>query len=237
MKRVNGVVMADQIQWQKGTLNRTLYLLPTGHNSDEGFKFYTGKLKSLGANSLFECQRFSCGASNFWANDIFEIPRLYGQDKDQLYYVGQFNNAIYVVYSVRRGNGRVYTLVDEFTPEAVRATSNLFNKNDEFSVKLSDVNAMKTSLKPLVDRLREDQTAEGLLIIHSGLPSSVEGYDRLLQTMRIWQADVSAVFNRQGVSSKRYRIHLSVCKLCGEQRQQESILLDALVLSKSKKSK
>ena len=67
----------------------------------------------------FECDRFSCGESNFWANHIFKIARLYGLDKAQSYFVGSQIEAgktvYYLVYTVRRGNKREYALVDVFT--------------------------------------------------------------------------------------------------------------------------
>lgn len=119
MKKVNGVVLADSEQWLDGYLSRKLYLLPSGKSSFEAYEFFTRQFEEQGVEPLFVCDRFNCGDSNFWANNIFDIARLYGLNKEQAYYLGRKSengkDIYYLTYTVKRGNKREYALVDVFT--------------------------------------------------------------------------------------------------------------------------
>ena len=104
---------------------RTLYQLPQGQSSESGYDFFIDKFAGLGVKELFSCRSFSCGESNFWANDIFNIALLYGQNRQQLYFMGEKQGVYYSVYSVQRGNGRIYTLVDVFTSDKKGVSTSL----------------------------------------------------------------------------------------------------------------
>ncbi|WP_216636802.1 DUF4892 domain-containing protein [Endozoicomonas ascidiicola] len=211
MKRVNGVVTSDNARWQSGMLHRTLYQLPSGHGSEQGYDFFVTRLKELGVKPLFECQSFSCGASNFWANDIFKIPRLYGQDKAQSYFVGEQAGAVYFVYSVKRGNGRVYTLVDIFEPEGgIQASS-----DSGFAMILSNKVALEKRLSQFTSQLKNDEGSQALFIIRGELPDGISKYDQRISGMNEWAAELENTLNQQDLSKERYRIHTSLCKGCG----------------------
>ena len=121
MKKVNGVVKADEEVYLDGVLDRKLFLLPDEGSHFTAYAFYHDYFRAKGVKPVYECQRFHCGDSNFWANNVFAIPTLYGLDKEQGYFLGEAQvdgKLSYItVYTIRRGNKRSYALVDIFTTE------------------------------------------------------------------------------------------------------------------------
>lgn len=208
MKRVHGVVTSDAAQWLDGQLVRTVYLLPPGHTSSQGFEFYVNSLREQGVETLFECRSFSCGASNFWANDIFAIPTLYGQDKEQAYYIGKKQASYYTVYAVRRGNGRIYTLVDIFTPFDHWSERNAEQRVTGFVIPLTDpmVNA---DLMPFVTQMRDNPAMNALLMIRGQMPATLDEYDNRLMQMDKLRRMLLQLMNDQEISNARLRINIS----------------------------
>lgn len=124
IKKVDGVVRADEEQRLDGAWRRVIYQLPDGHGSDAGFRYFSDRLGKSGVKTLYRCEGRHCGPSNLWANDVFEEADLYGQDKDQFYLLGARTTAghteYYVLYTVRRGNKRVYAMLDQLIVQGVR---------------------------------------------------------------------------------------------------------------------
>src|SRR5690606_30975595 len=65
----------------------------------------------------------NCGSSNSWANDQFQIKQLYGLDQDQYYGIfelvdDQDQLNYFALYTVRRGNQRVYAHLELLQTEA-----------------------------------------------------------------------------------------------------------------------
>ncbi|MCW8885688.1 MAG: DUF4892 domain-containing protein [Motiliproteus sp.] len=115
MKKVNGVLSPEQFEFVGGQLTRITYRIPSGHRSDEVFKFFTDQLDEITHEVLFSCEGRSCGSSNAWANSQFGIAKLYGIDREQYYRVVRLEGpsaVTLVLYSVRRGNKRVYMHLD-----------------------------------------------------------------------------------------------------------------------------
>ena len=213
MKRVNGVVTSDGAQWLDGRLNRALYLLPSGHSSSQGYDFYVNKLHGLGVETLFQCRSFSCGASNFWANDIFNISTLYGQDKEQAFYIGNKKGRYYSVYSVRRGNGRIYTLVDIFEPHQYEAErANELKQSSGAVTFLIERSGLTRSpdLKSFVTAMSSDTAMNALLIIHSSVPDTLTELDTWQQKMEALKTVIKQHLNDQGINDSRLRFNVSV---------------------------
>lgn len=213
MKRVNGVVTSDGAQWLDGHLNRTLYLLPPGHSSSQGYDFYVNQLRDLGVETLFQCGSFSCGASNFWANDIFNISTLYGQDKEQIFYIGKNQGSYYSVYSVRRGNGRIYTLVDVFKPHEyeVERVNELKKSSSTIKLLIEKGGSSKSpDLKAFVTDMSSDPSMSALFIIHSVVPDTVVELDIWQQKMDELKTSISKHLNEQGIDDSRLRFNVSV---------------------------
>jgi|GEM_PF-5226148 len=205
MKRVHGTVTSDRAQWLDGHLMRTVYLLPSGHTSAQGFEFYVHLLREQGVETLFECRSFSCGASNFWANDIFAIPTLYGQDKEQGYYIGKKQDSYYAVYSIRRGNGRIYTLVDIFTPSDHEGNADPISG---LMIPLASP-VDDTDLAPFVAQMRDNPTMKALLMLHGQMPNTLAEFDARRTEMDKLQHSLLQYLQGQGISSKRLRVNIT----------------------------
>ncbi|OQX37786.1 MAG: hypothetical protein B0D91_06135 [Oceanospirillales bacterium LUC14_002_19_P2] len=124
IKKVNGVVRADEEQRLDGAWRRVIYLMPDGHGSDVGFRYFSDRLEKLSVKTLHSCEGRHCGPSNLWANKVFEEANLYGLDKDQFYLLGartvDSHTEYYVLYTVRRGNKRVYAMLDQLIVDGVQ---------------------------------------------------------------------------------------------------------------------
>lgn len=81
---------------------------------------------ALSHELLFECHGRECGSSNQWANRIFGISKLYGPQRYQHYLAANISTAdgplLIALYSIQRGNKRVYTQLDLLVPEQGVAT-------------------------------------------------------------------------------------------------------------------
>ncbi|USE39178.1 DUF4892 domain-containing protein [Endozoicomonas sp. SCSIO W0465] len=213
MKRVNGVVTSDNAKWFDGHLIRNLYLLPPGHSSTQGYEFYVKHLRDQGVDPLFECRSFSCGASNFWANDIFGISTLYGQDKEQAFYIGKKQHTFYTVYAVRRGNGRIYTLVDVFKPHGYGVESVIEQRSADRILRLaSDHSGIEKSsdLTAFVANMNSDSSMNALLIIHSTVPDTLSELDTWQVKMVALQGTIAQYLKEQGISESRLRFNISI---------------------------
>lgn len=108
LAKVNGVVRPEREQRLKGDMTRITYQMTTGHSSTEPFRFMRDQLLKKGAQVMFECQGRDCGSSNYWANSIFRSSQLYGVDQTQHYLAARLGRDYFVLYTVIRGNKRVY---------------------------------------------------------------------------------------------------------------------------------
>jgi hypothetical protein len=114
-----GLYVKRQNRWQpevekrlRGYLQRQTHEFSAGFDELEIFQFYRDQLPEA-VKILFECERRDCGESNNWANDHFRIKQLYGLNQHQFYGVYQIDAQKYLsLYTVRRGNRRIYTQID-----------------------------------------------------------------------------------------------------------------------------
>ncbi|OED48291.1 hypothetical protein ACH42_02475 [Endozoicomonas sp. (ex Bugula neritina AB1)] len=211
MKKVNGVVTSDGAQWMKGQLNRQLSLLSSGHSSESAYQFYVKAFKQLGVNELFSCQSYSCGASNYWANDVFDIARLYGLDRYQFYFIGEKKGEYFSVYTVKRGNGRTYALVDVFTPESNPLVENVTDTH----IKIEDLYVQvpidrSVKVKNLLGELQEQPSVSVVLQIQAVLPANMEQLDQQHVHLRQQVEQLQNHLVSNGIKAARIRINLAV---------------------------
>lgn len=109
LEKINGVLAAEDERRIAADLTRITYRIPDSHTPDEVLSFYQGQLRG---KVLFQCSGRACGSSNQWANQVFRYSRLYGVDKTQRYSVWQQDDKYVVLYTVQRGNKRVYLRLD-----------------------------------------------------------------------------------------------------------------------------
>jgi hypothetical protein len=116
-KKIAGNWRVDRQQRLSGKLARYTLELPEGHSANNGFDFYLDQLQNFNFRELFHCKSRDCGTSNSWANNHFKNQLLYGLDQFQQYGAYEVTtadeNPFYVaLYSVQRGNRRVYLQLD-----------------------------------------------------------------------------------------------------------------------------
>lgn len=115
-KKLGGTWSAEREQRVRGNVLRRTLELPSGYSAREGFAFYEKQLTAGRARELFACEERECGGSINWANNHFNVIQLYGLDQFQYYSVFEIvrDDTVYYasLYSVRRGNRRVYVQLD-----------------------------------------------------------------------------------------------------------------------------
>ncbi|MBQ0785567.1 MAG: DUF4892 domain-containing protein, partial [Amphritea sp.] len=73
-------------------------------------------LQAIDAEILFQCSSRQCGSSNQWANNYFKVAELYGIDRTQFFLSATTGNMQLALYTVKRGNRRVYIQLDLIAP-------------------------------------------------------------------------------------------------------------------------
>ena len=210
MKKVNGVVTSDDAGWLEGELSRKVYELPQGQSSEAGYDFFVGQFRALGIKELFSCRSFSCGESNFWANDIFNIALLYGQNRQQHYYIGEKLGTYYSVYSVKRGNGRIYTLVDVFRgqndPRSEDISLEQLTRRGFYDLFIPGPLAESDGIKRLEELLKQNPDINLLLQVQGIVPDNLADYDRQSTTLQSQGEKVLQKLIGDGVKSNRLRV-------------------------------
>jgi len=123
LEKVDGVVTAEKEERLKGQLTRISYRIPAGVTPTEAFEYMAGQLRTLGAQQRFNCEGRACGSSHQWANNVFRYSKLYGVERSQHYAAFLFNNTAVALYSVQRGNKRVFLhldLLEQARPDLVK---------------------------------------------------------------------------------------------------------------------
>ncbi len=123
LEKVNGVLSTEQEQRLPGLLTRISYRIPPGVTAQQAFAYVQAQLEAGNAQLKFQCQGRACGSSNEWANKIFGYAKLYGVERSQSYAAWQLNNTMVSLYSVQRGNKRVYLhldLLEQKAPDQVQ---------------------------------------------------------------------------------------------------------------------
>jgi len=125
-KKTNNRWHAEKEYRLAGQLSRQTVEFAKNYSAQEIFNLYLGQLKSATSSAIlqeaFYCEARSCGSSNVWANNHFNVRQLYGLDQYQHYgvYIWQQDASApqqYItLYSVRRGNGRVFAQLEVFIP-------------------------------------------------------------------------------------------------------------------------
>lgn len=112
LEKINGVLQPEKEKRVAGRITEISYRIPENHTADEAFEHFYSQIIAQGGEELFRCSGRDCGSSNQWANNIFRYFRLYGVDNSQSFASLQLNGDYISVYSVRRGNKRVYLRLD-----------------------------------------------------------------------------------------------------------------------------
>lgn len=234
MKKVNGVVTSDDASWLEGELTRKLYLLPQGQDSKTGYDFFVDQFKTMGVKELFRCQSFSCGESNFWANDIFNIALLYGQNRQQHYFIGEKLGAYYSVYSVRRGNGRIYALVDIFRSASDSQVADIsfeqLTRRGYTDLYITGNIAESGALDQLQYWLKQESGANLVLQVQGLVPDSLNAFDSQRATLEAAGQKILQKLINGGVDSKRVRMQTALSVSAASELPDNAIWLRVFLL-------
>ncbi len=137
MKKKSGVIAPEKSRRLSGQLRQITYRIPEGHSAAEAFDFMAAQLQQQNAEELFRCKSRQCGNSHQWANQVFGVSRLYGVDRTQSYLAAKLGGDYIAVYSVIRGNKRVYLQLDILS--------------DKSSEQVSDAASATETTKPVQD--------------------------------------------------------------------------------------
>ncbi|WP_426417532.1 DUF4892 domain-containing protein [Aestuariirhabdus sp. LZHN29] len=211
IKKINGVVRADSEYRVNGELTRVVYQIPEGHTNRRAFEHVERAIEVQGFTPLFRCEGRRCGSSNFWANEVFGIKQLYGPDNAQFYLVAEnasFPGEYLLSYAIRRGNGRVYSLVEHFaTDDALRARA-----QQEHYVEFSgwpveaDTLAESPAFRELVTLMHERSQPVILAVSTSGDASNQEDLDQLVSTSRDYAAEIARQLVGAGVDVSGFSV-------------------------------
>ncbi|PJE78383.1 hypothetical protein CI610_02688 [invertebrate metagenome] len=210
LKKVNNVIKADTESWENGLLLRTLYRLPEGHSSFSAFDFFIQQLNARKVKPVFQCVRFSCGESSYWANEVFNESQLFGLNKEQNYYIGESDEngqtIYYIVYTIKRGNHRVYALIDQFYVDKAEILASAKISHPEIQDHAFDT---LTELYRIV-KDKWDKAEHQQLIIYLGSKplDSFSEYDRMTETLNEYKKALDASLSSDYINERFYRIYV-----------------------------
>ena len=168
--KINRTIRLGNEMRLTGELSRVTWEYPKSHEPSEALESVREQLLSAGAELLFECEGRDCGASNIWANDLFQNPALYGRDDFQRYVALQLNGDFYAIYANRRGNQRVYLHIDQIKQGSdTTAWINLLSERGW--VKLPDLK--EPTINQLSQMLKSSQAAIRLVGHQAGLDQTL----------------------------------------------------------------
>ncbi|SDS12870.1 protein of unknown function [Halopseudomonas xinjiangensis] len=120
IRRINNQLRAEQEVRAVGDLLRMTWRIPEGHSASEAFLHAKQQLLDQPHTMLYFCEARECGSSSLWANQVFGFSRLYGPEENQAYVAIRLDSEpqrFVSLYSITRGNRKVYLHMDQFTPE------------------------------------------------------------------------------------------------------------------------
>ncbi|OMH38719.1 DUF4892 domain-containing protein [Motiliproteus sp. MSK22-1] len=217
MKKVNGVISPEKAEYIDGQLTRITYRIPSGHSSKAVFEYFQRQLESIPHDVLFSCEERNCGSSSEWANSQFGIAKLYGVDREQYYLAAKLNldeGVTVVLYSVRRGNRRVYLHLDVIRPAAavagdegvmaVDAVIRRLQQGDRVAVLDKDWKAseLKVLADALLSLLSERPLSDIWLIGHQEKRGP---FERLQNDARVYAENLKEMLVGLGVQEARLR--------------------------------
>lgn len=165
--KINRLIRTDRELRLNGRLSRMTWQLPVGHSPEDGFLHLRSRLQDADAEILFECGGRQCGASNIWANDIFDTARLYGVDESQFYLAARKGVNYLIVYSVRRGNGRVFLHLDWVVDEAAGSRGWAETLEQQGYAELPDwPDSPENAVRAVVALLEDRPNTHIILVLH-----------------------------------------------------------------------
>lgn len=122
VQRISGQVRLNDSILVEGRLRAPTYRMADQHSPVEAALNARKTLQQGGAQLLYWCEGRECGASNLWANTIFDNAKLYGPEERQIYLLLRLaepqQDSLVAIYGITRGNRRSYLHVEQLDANA-----------------------------------------------------------------------------------------------------------------------
>ncbi len=115
LKKINNVLSSEAQEQVRGTRKIEIHLVRDEARVSAVAEYYQQQLDSAGVNR-FRCIGRECGASNHWANAVFNERILYGSSEEQRYFASEIGAEFVVIYVTRRATGKIYVYTEILTP-------------------------------------------------------------------------------------------------------------------------
>ncbi len=115
-RRSGGEWRPEHSERLAGERRRATYRMPEGRSPETAQEHWLQAMRPYTVRVLYSCRGRACGSSHHWANGVFGIHELYGPDQNQYYDALELqrDGRTYAaaIYSIQRGNRRVYSQID-----------------------------------------------------------------------------------------------------------------------------
>ncbi|WP_437880583.1 DUF4892 domain-containing protein [Pseudomonas sp. LRF_L74] len=122
IQRISGQVRMDASVLVAGHLRALTYRLAEEHSPVDVAHAARKRLQEQGAQLLYWCEGRDCGASNLWANAVFDNATLYGPEERQVYLLLRLappnQDSLLALYGITRGNRRSYLHAEQLDAKA-----------------------------------------------------------------------------------------------------------------------
>lgn len=187
VKRQSGDVKPESEEFISGRKKIETFSIPAAFSTAVLVQFYRSQFAAKG-QVLFECDGRGCGPSNYWSNQVFERPRLYGPLEYQHYLLARLDGSAedYVtLYFSQRGTGSRYLHVESISGvnEKFAADNRLVSsmlrlqRRFVFDDKPATLNAVR-------DAINANPEFSLAVVAHSGAPSSESYEESVARTER-----------------------------------------------------
>ncbi len=211
-KRINNKLRAEQELRANISGIKETYQINDGHTTEQAFKHYLSQLKQLSAKIVYQCNSRDCGRSTSWAEGVYQDSKLYGKDASQFYFAAALQRNgeqwLVTVYTVERGNRRVYAHVEALKLNAPLENDGLqdlfveqpplfiFNYSFKSSVQL---NVDSAEIQKIIDQVNVSSSSSVYVVGHMS-----QGYktteEALKQSLNAAQ-QLSTVLQKRGVDA------------------------------------
>jgi hypothetical protein len=217
LEKINGVLQPEKEKRVAGRLTEISYRIPENRTPNEAFEHFYSQIIALGGKELFRCSGRDCGSSNQWANNIFGYFRLYGVDKSQSFASLELDGNYVSLYSVRRGNKRVYLRLDVLEGQSAGRSS---QQSAETQIRREI--SSKEDVDILLELLKSSSDLSVWIVGHDFNPGTKQ--QQLTRSMQ--QADqLKTQLVAAGIDEERVSIHAAGSFLLGQQTERGTKLM------------
>ena len=213
-KRINNKLRVEQELRANISGLKETYRINDGHTTEQAFKHYVSQLKQLSAKIIYQCNSRDCGRSTSWAEGVYQDSKLYGKDATQFYFAAALQRNgeqwLVTVYTVERGNRRVYAHVEALKLNAPLEHDGLqdlfveqqplfiFNYNFKNTVQL---NVDSAETQKIIDQVNASPSSSVYVVGH--MYQGYETTEDALKQSLIAAQQLSTVLQKRGVDANK----------------------------------